>query len=222
MSPALRPHALLDGFPQQRTGVVESLELVADAAVGQLDLRDHTREKFDKPGQDESLAPPGTPPVVFTVPDPNIPGATKDVSVPAGSVHYVYSKFVGNDNNLGTKIIYNRYDNYDFSNAAFSTKLSEGFHIALYNQSLFQEKTVINDFPFLNNDTYVGEVKVPIFPTLFAVYKVGDLAISFGFGPNAGGGSADFPDGLPSFEIPISAVPAILASPPYSLPITGY
>jgi hypothetical protein len=84
---------------------------------------------LDKPSQDESLAPPGTPPVVFTVPDPNVPGSTKDVSVPAGSVHFVYSKFLGNDNNLGTQIIYDRYDNYDFSTQALTTKLSEGAEI---------------------------------------------------------------------------------------------
>jgi len=84
---------------------------------------------LDKPGQDESLAPPGTPPVTFTIPDPNNPGSTKDVSIPAGSIHFVYSKFLGNDNNLGTQIIYDRYDNYDFENAALTTKLSEGAEI---------------------------------------------------------------------------------------------
>jgi long-chain fatty acid transport protein len=109
-----------------------------------------------------------------------------------------------------------------YYNPAGTTKLSDGFHIALHNQSLFQEKTVTNDFLFLNENTYIGEVKVPFFPTFFAVYKVKDLAISFGFGPNAGGGSADYATGLPSFEIPISAVPYVLANPPYNLPITGY
>jgi long-chain fatty acid transport protein len=109
-----------------------------------------------------------------------------------------------------------------YYNPAGTTKLSDGFHIAIHNQSLFQEKTVINAFPYLNDDTYIGEVKVPFFPTFFAVYKVSNLAISFGFGPNAGGGSADYATGLPSFEIPISAVPLMLSMPPYNLPITGY
>jgi long-chain fatty acid transport protein len=109
-----------------------------------------------------------------------------------------------------------------YYNPAGTTKLSDGFHIALHNQSLFQEKTVTNDFLFLNENTYIGEVKVPFFPTFFAVYKVNDLAISFGFGPNAGGGSADYATGLPSFEIPISAAPYVLANPPYNLPVTGY
>ena len=109
-----------------------------------------------------------------------------------------------------------------YYNPAGTTKLSDGFHIALHNQSLFQEKTVINDFLFLNDDTYIGEVKVPFFPTFFAVYKVNDLAISFGFGPNAGGGSADYATGLPSFEMDIASVPYVLQNPPYNLPILGY
>lgn len=109
-----------------------------------------------------------------------------------------------------------------YYNPAGTARLSDGFHIALHNQTVFQEKTVINEFPLLNADKYVGEVKVPVFPSFFAVYKVNNLAISFGFGPNAGGGSADYATGLPSFEIPISVVPVVLASPPYNLAVTGY
>jgi len=132
--------------------------------------------------------------------------------------------------NTNQSVIYLRYPARGAStdldavyyNPAGTTKLSDGFHIALHNQSIFQEKTVTNDFLFLNENTYIGEVKVPFFPTFFAVYKVNDLAISFGFGPNAGGGSADYATGLPSFEIPISAVPYVLANPPYNLPVTGY
>ncbi|MFW5831312.1 MAG: outer membrane beta-barrel protein, partial [Prolixibacteraceae bacterium] len=48
------------------------------------------------------------------------------------------------------------------------------------------------------------------FPTAFAVYKMEDWAFSLGFGPNSGGGSAEFERGLPSFEIPITkVVPAL-------------
>jgi len=36
------------------------------------------------------------------------------------------------------------------------------------------------------------------------------LAVSFGFGPNGGGGSADFDKGLPSFEMPIAMIPALI------------
>jgi len=97
-----------------------------------------------------------------------------------------------------------------YYNPAGLTKLSDGFHLALHNQSIFQEKKVINEFPALNAREFVGKVNVPVFPTFFAVYKKGSLAFSFGFGPNAGGGSADFTKGLPSFEIPIAQLPALI------------
>ena len=81
---------------------------------------------FDKPAQTESLAASGT--VNFDVPDPNT-GGIQTIAVPAGSIHFAHSIFTGNDNNPGTKIVYNRYDNYNFSNAAFTTKITEGSEI---------------------------------------------------------------------------------------------
>jgi long-chain fatty acid transport protein len=107
-----------------------------------------------------------------------------------------------------------------YYNPAGLTKLADGFHFGLHNQTIFQEKTVIDAFPLLNNDTYVGKVNVPIFPSAFFVYKNGPLALSFGFGPNAGGGSAEFGDGLPSFEIPFSLLPAGVSA--LGVPTTAY
>jgi long-chain fatty acid transport protein len=107
-----------------------------------------------------------------------------------------------------------------YYNPAGLTKLADGFHFGLHNQTIFQEKTVINEFPFLNDDTYVGKVNVPIFPSAFIVYKQGPLALSFGFGPNSGGGSAEFSHGLPSFEIPFSLVPIAVST--LGIPTTAY
>jgi long-chain fatty acid transport protein len=107
-----------------------------------------------------------------------------------------------------------------YYNPAGLIKLADGFHFGLHNQTIFQEKTVINGFPFLNNDTYVGKVNVPFFPSAFAVYKKGPLALSFGFGPNSGGGSAEFSSGLPSFEIPFSALPVAVSA--LGIPTTAY
>jgi long-chain fatty acid transport protein len=98
-----------------------------------------------------------------------------------------------------------------YYNPAGVMKLENGFHLAIHNQSIWQDKTVISGFPYLNDDTYVGEVRVPLFPSLFAVFKQDKLALSFGFGINSGGGSADFASGLPSFEIPISLLPAMIS-----------
>ncbi len=107
-----------------------------------------------------------------------------------------------------------------YYNPAGLTKLTDGFHFAIHNQTIFQEKTVINEFPLLNDDTYVGKVNVPIFPTAFVVFKSGPLALSFGFGPNAGGGSAEFDHGLPSFEIPFSLIPPGVTA--LGVPTTSY
>ncbi|HZX11055.1 MAG TPA: hypothetical protein VFG01_08940 [Acidobacteriota bacterium] len=107
-----------------------------------------------------------------------------------------------------------------YYNPAGTTHLSDGWHFSLNNQTIFQEKTVINAFPLLNNDTYTGDVKAPIFPSAFVVYKKNKLAFSFGFGPNAGGGSAEFKEGLPSFETEISTLPFLVTS--LGLPTSQY
>jgi long-chain fatty acid transport protein len=107
-----------------------------------------------------------------------------------------------------------------YYNPAGVMHLENGFHLAIHNQSLWQERTVINGFPFLNDDTFAGKAKAPIFPSLFAVYKKDKLAVSFGFGINSGGGSADFATGLPSFEIPISLLPSLVSLS--GIPTTQY
>ncbi len=87
-----------------------------------------------------------------------------------------------------------------FYNPAGTARLTEGWHFSLSNQTIFQEKTVNNDWAFLNRHEFEGKVNVPLFPDFYAAFKTGKLALSFGFGPNSGGGSADFSNGLPQFE----------------------
>jgi len=99
-----------------------------------------------------------------------------------------------------------------FYNPAGTMKLEKGWHFSLSNQTIFQTKTVTNNYPLLNNAVYEGKVNVPFFPDFYAVYKMERLAFSFGFGPNSGGGTADFAKGLPSFEIPFSQIPVLLSS----------
>lgn len=141
------------------------------------------------------------------------------------SIHMVFASFVTNTNQsaLFYRLLSRNHStdiDATYYNPAGLTQLSNGWHIALHNQTIFQEKTVINEFPFLNNSTYIGEVNVPVFPNFYMVYKKDNLALSFGFGPNAGGGTADFSDGLPSFEAPISLLPYMLTS--MGLPTTKY
>jgi len=99
-----------------------------------------------------------------------------------------------------------------YYNPAGITQLEDGFHFSLNNQSIFQRKTIENKFPLLRESKYVGDVAAPFYPDVYAVYKTGKLAIGFGFQPNAGGGSAQYQTGLPSFEIPISVIPASLTA----------
>ncbi len=107
-----------------------------------------------------------------------------------------------------------------YYNPAGLTLLNDGFHVSLNNQSVFQEKIVTTNFPYLNNQTYVGDVTVPFFPTFFGVYKKDKWAVSFGFGPNGGGGSAEYAQGLPSFEMPIAMIPVALSAS--GIPTTAY
>ncbi len=93
-----------------------------------------------------------------------------------------------------------------YYNPAGLVKLENGWHFSVNSQTIFQNKIIDSQFPWLNDGHYEGTVQVPVFPTGFAVYKKDKLALSFGFGPNAGGGSATFDRGLPSFEIPITKV----------------
>ena len=112
-----------------------------------------------------------------------------------------------------------------YFNPAGLSLMKDGWHFAIYNQTIFQDKNVNTGFPLLNNPEYVGKVSVPAFPTAFAAFKKENWVFSFGFGPNGGGGSAEFERGLPSFEIPISKVVPGLAglkqiSPAFD--VTGY
>ncbi len=99
-----------------------------------------------------------------------------------------------------------------YFNPAGLTQMKNGFYFGLNNQTIFQNRTITNDFASLKNHEFKGETTVPAFPTAFAVYKLDKLAFSLGFGPNAGGGTAKYNKGLPSFEIPVSVIPKSLTA----------
>ncbi len=118
-----------------------------------------------------------------------------------------------------------------FFNPAGLTKLDDGFYLSLNNQYISQNKSVISDYTYLNGTTteYLGEVRAPLFPGIYAAYKTGKFAISLGINPVGGGGSATFDTGLPSFEMPISnLVPGLADLAPVGaaagvdLGVTGY
>jgi long-subunit fatty acid transport protein len=110
-----------------------------------------------------------------------------------------------------------------YFNPAGLTKMENGLFIAVQNQMLIQTKTIISGYPLLNTSTYEGEIRVPVFPTAYAIYKMDRFAFSFGFSPNSGGGSAEFNKGLPSFEKDISKlVPGLAGLTKVGQSITGY
>jgi long-subunit fatty acid transport protein len=100
-----------------------------------------------------------------------------------------------------------------YFNPAGLALLNDGFHFSLNSQTIFQSKDVTNNYQYLNGapKKYEGEIKVPVFPSVYAAYKKNKITISFGFNPIGGGGGAEYKTGLPMFESQISdMVPLIL------------
>ena len=105
-----------------------------------------------------------------------------------------------------------------YFNPAGVMKLDNGFHFSISNQTISQNKEVENFYTGpggaygLNESLYKGKVSAPLFPSVYAAYKMDKFAISFGFNPIGGGGGAKFEKGLPSFELAASdLVPALAA-----------
>ncbi|MCU0456355.1 MAG: hypothetical protein MUE74_08640 [Bacteroidales bacterium] len=102
-----------------------------------------------------------------------------------------------------------------YYNPAGLMALENGFHFSLSNQSIWQTRTITSTYPYLNDRvdgvrTYEGTVTAPLFPSVYAVYKMDKFAFSLGFMPIGGGGGATYEDGLPSFEVSQSdLVPAL-------------
>jgi long-subunit fatty acid transport protein len=114
----------------------------------------------------------------------------------------MYTRMACRDATLGIDAVY--------YNPAGLTKLADGFHFSINNQTIGQTRTVISNYQYLNEGKYEGEVSAPIFPGIYAVYKTGKWAFSLGFNPIGGGGRAEYSKGLPSFEMGISdLVPAL-------------
>ncbi len=102
-----------------------------------------------------------------------------------------------------------------------------GFHLYLSNQIIFQQREVITHYPNFNYPKFTGETTVPFYPNGYLLYKTGRVALSAGLTPIGGGGSAEYPDGLPSFEFPVASLvglPAGVINPALTDygTITGY
>src|SRR4030042_4077944 len=66
-----------------------------------------------------------------------------------------------------------------YFNPAGLVKLNDGFHFSLNSQTIFQSKDVTTDYRYLlpdSNKTFLGDVKAPVFPSIYAAYKFGKFA----------------------------------------------
>lgn len=110
-----------------------------------------------------------------------------------------------------------------YFNPAGLTQMKDGFYLSLNNQVISQKReinsTLISPFEFNDND-YNGTVSAPLFPGIYAAYKMNRFAFSFGFNPVGGGGGAEYENGLPSFEAPFSGLPFVVSQ--MGVPTTEY
>ncbi len=123
-----------------------------------------------------------------------------------------YVRMLARDASLGIDAVY--------YNPAGLTRLADGFHLSLNNQTISQTRKINSSFGLLNDGEYQGNVSAPLFPSVYAVYKTGRLAFSGGFMPVGGGGGAEYERGLPSFETTFATVPILLST--QGIPTTAY
>jgi long-chain fatty acid transport protein len=115
-----------------------------------------------------------------------------------------------------------------YYNPAGLMRLKNGFHFSISNQIISQTRNVENFYTGpdgnsgLNNSKFEGKVFAPVFPGIYAVYKHDKFALSFGFNPIGGGGSAKYDKGLPSFEMKPSDLVYSLNPTASTTGVTGY
>ena len=107
----------------------------------------------------------------------SLSGALISVSLMAGGImtntnqSASYVRMLARNASLGIDGVY--------YNPAWLTKLGNGFHLSLNNQSIFQIKDVKNNYRYLNgapNAKYTGDIKAPVFPGVYAAYKMNKFA----------------------------------------------
>jgi long-subunit fatty acid transport protein len=102
-----------------------------------------------------------------------------------------------------------------YYNPAGLTKMAPGFHFGINNQTIGQGRSVKTTYPYLHgapDREYIGSVSAPFFPSVYAVYNTGKVALSAAFNPIGGGGGATYDEGLAMIEMPISDLVPLLQS----------
>ena len=114
-----------------------------------------------------------------------------------------------------------------YSNPAGVAFLSNGFHLSLNIQNVYQTRTIESgitvpslqgtpfEHPFMLNGgeavkTFKGNASAPILPSVQAALNYDKWGFQAGFSLVGGGGKCTFDHGLGSFERTISLIPALL------------
>jgi long-subunit fatty acid transport protein len=99
-----------------------------------------------------------------------------------------------------------------YYNPAGLAQMDNGLHISLSNQTIFQTRIINSEYPLIAGapKDYQADLVAPVFPSVYAAYKMDKWAFSAGFNIIGGGGSADFSEGLPSFEMPVAGLIPVL------------
>lgn len=104
-----------------------------------------------------------------------------------------------------------------YTNPAGLVKLSDGLHISINNQSIFQKNEIQSDYVLFlgnggeSNKSFKSKANSIFIPNILAAYKKEKWIISVGLGI-ANSEKLKFTQGIPSFEAPIASLPAILTS----------
>ena len=95
-----------------------------------------------------------------------------------------------------------------YSNPAGVAFMSDGLHLSLNWQLVFQSRIINNEFPLFarnqnNNSTarkFRGTAFAPVLPSIQAAYNWKKFSFQAMFGVTGGGGKCTFDNGLGSFE----------------------
>lgn len=102
---------------------------------------------------------------------------------------------------------------YNPAGLAFMEK--EGFHLALSNYVIFQQKTIQDQSDLLVglgfDAPYESTAQSLVYPGIHAAYRFSDWALYFNFLPTGGGGGGSYTNGLPVFDTMILSAASDLA-----------
>lgn len=94
-----------------------------------------------------------------------------------------------------------------YSNPAGLGFMNDGFYLSLNGQSVYQTRIIDATFPLFGESPrrYKGTASAPVVPSVQAVYKTGNWALSGSFAITGGGGKASFDQGLAMFDSKVMA-----------------